>query len=297
MLPRYCSAILLILAFASIGISQQITNGVEMTTINAPWVLRILGHELDLTNVQAKPDQRSAYFLMQNDALSVSVFIEPVDKCKTAEKCRDYVLGLGNPKWGKFQNLVKGTLGEASYFEFYRPEVDGQPVKMLDMYAEFVVDGYWVDIHISKQLYEKKHHSLFENVAKDAKFIPKSSKDASTFDTLLTKGRAAAAEWLSLWDKSKGRESYRAMSALTRAEIEETSWTDYCTKINGISGELKSREPIAAAFTSSLKGKTDRPLALLAYHTKFAKRPSVVEIVGLMLESDNRWRATNYLPN
>jgi hypothetical protein len=297
MLSRYCYPILLILVTASIGISQQFTNGVEITTINTPWVLRILGHELDLTDVQAKPDQRSAYFLLRNAELTVSAFIEPVDKCKTAEECRDYVLRLGNPKWGKFQDLVKGTLGEASYFEFYRPEVEGKALKMFDMYAQFVVDGYWVDLHISRPLYEKKHHALFENVVKDTKFIPKGRKGASLYDTLLTQGRAAAAEWLTLWDKSKCRESFRAMAAITRAENEEASWADYCTKINGSVGELKSREPIAAAFTSSLKGKTDRPLAILAYHTKFAKRASVVEIVGLMLENDNRWRATNYFPN
>src|SRR5205085_4371422 len=104
------------------------------------WILRILGQDLDITNVQAKPDEASAYFMMKSNTtqLNVSVFIEPVNKCTSSDGCRDYVLGLGNPAWGKYQDLAKGKIKDFSYFEFYRPEAAGQPLKMLDMYAEFV---------------------------------------------------------------------------------------------------------------------------------------------------------------
>ena len=118
-------------------------DGVDLTTIQAPWTLRILGNELDITQVQAKPDQASAYFMMASasSSINVSVFIEPVDKCKTGEECRDHVLGLGNPAWGKYEKLAKGKLKDFSYFEFYRPEVQGKQLKMLDMYAEYVSQG------------------------------------------------------------------------------------------------------------------------------------------------------------
>jgi len=125
-------------------------DGVDVTTEKAPWSLRILGNDLDITGVQAKPDQASAYFMMVSEStkLNVSVFIEPVDKCKTSEECRDRVLGLGNPAWGKYEQLAKGKLKDFSYFEFYRPEAEGKPLKVLDMYAEYVSQGYWVDLHI-----------------------------------------------------------------------------------------------------------------------------------------------------
>ena len=35
---------------------------------------------------------------------------------------------------------------------------------MLDMYAEYVDQGYWVDVHISKVSYQKDDHALFEKV-------------------------------------------------------------------------------------------------------------------------------------
>src|SRR5262249_18009564 len=81
---------------------ESFVDGVDLTTAKAPWTMRILGNDLDITDVQVKQDERSAYFMMASAStkLNVSVFIEPVDKCKSAEECRDYVLNLGNPAWG-----------------------------------------------------------------------------------------------------------------------------------------------------------------------------------------------------
>ena len=83
------------------------------------------------------------------------------------------VLRLGNSAWGKYQDLVKAEIGDTSYFEFYRPSVLNQPLKMLDMYAEFVHQGYWVDLHLSKVLYTKADHVLFEKLVRSATFVSK----------------------------------------------------------------------------------------------------------------------------
>lgn len=273
-------------------------DGVHLTTIKAPWTLSILGNDLDITKVQAKPDQQSAYFMMTSEAtrLNVSVFIEPADKCKTSEECRDYILRLGNPEWGKFQDLSKGKIKEFSYFEFYRPEVRGQPVKMLDMYAEYVGQGYWVDIHISKVLFKKEEHQLFENVMSSIGFVMKSSQQSDAFDVQNTKAEESANTWLGPWDQLKCRESYHSLSSITRADNSENGWAEYCMKVNTALGEKKSRTLIAAAFTRSLPPKTDRPVAVLAYHSNFAKRESVIEIIALLLQDGGGWTVTNYLP-
>src|SRR5258708_35353730 len=159
-----------------LGVAQTgFVDGVQLTTIKAPWTMRILGRDIDIANVKAKPDEQSAYFMMESEStkLNVSVFIEPVDKCKSGEECRDYVLNFGNPAWGKFQDLAKSKIKDFSYFEFYRPEVRGQPMKMLDMYAEYVSQGYWVDVHISKVLYRPEDHAFFEHVVNSISFFPK----------------------------------------------------------------------------------------------------------------------------
>ncbi len=289
----------LLLICSGVSYSQsKFVDGVDLTTIKAPWSMRILGNDLDITNVKVKPDEQSAYFMMTSEStkLNVSVYIEPVNKCKSSEECRDYVLGLGNPAWGKYQDLAKGKIGDFSYFEFYRPEVKGRPLKMLDMYAQYVSDGYWIDLHISKVLYKKEDHALFEKVINSISFIEKSAARTTGFDTEITDGQKTASSWLGLWDTMKCRESYRVLSPITRSENTEKSWTDYCVDVNKTLGTVRSRKLIASAFTASLPGKTERPVAVLAFHSNFQERPSVVEIMGLILEKNGNWVVTNYLP-
>jgi hypothetical protein len=300
MLLRYWFVSVVLLVCGSVGFGQQaVADGVQLTTLKAPFAMRILAQDLDITGVKAKPDQQSAYFMMTSGTtnLNVSVYIEPVGKCTTAEACRDMVLKSGNPAWGEYQDLKKGTLGNASYFEFYRPVAAGKPLKMQDMYAQFVREGYWIDLHISKVLYDPaKDRAKFEDVVKGVSFPAKPVFSSGEFNREAAKVDAASAAWLSLWDAAKCPQTFRAMSSITRSENTEESWVGYCSKITGAVGPLKTRTPIAIAITRSLPPKTDRPLAILAYQTDFAKRPSVVEIVGLILEKDGRWLVTNYFP-
>jgi len=299
-MKRVFLSLVLMCACAVLATAQEgFVDGVQMTTVKAPWVLRIVGQDLDMGDVKAKPDEASAYFMMTSDAtkLNVSVFVEPVSKCKSAEACRDYVLGLGNPAWGTYQDLAKGKIGDASYFEFYRPEIQGHPVKMLDMYAEFVQDGYWIDMHISKVLYEKKDHPLFETVVNSSKFLPKTEKQTSPFDSQLAQAQSSTTSWLLLWDTQKCAESFTAMSSITRSENTQDSWVDYCKKFNGLLGPNTSRKLIGSALTTSLSPKTGRPLAILAYQSDFKNHRSIVEILALMLEKDGKWTVTNYEPH
>lgn len=292
-----CVAFLIL--FTSVGLGQQeFVDGVDLTTIKAPWTMRILGNDLDIADVKVKPDERSAYFMMTSEStkLNVSVFIEPVDKCKSSEECRDYTLNLGNPAWGKFQDLAKGKIKDFHYFEFYRPDVKGQPLKVLDMYAEYVDQGYWIDLHISKVLYKKEDHALFEKVVNSVAFVAKVGKGSSAFDGQIASGQRTIASWLELWENGKCRESPTALSPLTKADNPESGWVELCKKVNDFLGKNKSRNLVAAAFTRSLPGKTDRPLAVIAYQSDFPKRSAVVEIIALILEKDGRWVITNYLP-
>ncbi len=166
-------SLLIIFPFSVFAQTTRTTSGqITFTTPGAPWNVLFDAKNFTLAEQKVKSDGRSGYFLMNNDVehYTVSLWIEPVDKCSDSKACRDHVLSLGNPRWGKFEKLVKSEIGEISYFEFYRPVVDNQPVKMLDMYAEFVKEGFWIDLHITKVLYTEKDHALFENFVRSAKF-------------------------------------------------------------------------------------------------------------------------------
>ena len=134
--------------------------------------------DFEIAQQQVKTDGSGAYFYLtsQQSHLNVSFFIEPAAKCKHSKACRDMVWKSGNPSWENPQNVVSSQIGDISYFEFLMPSFQGVPFQQHNMYAEFVVDGFWVDLHISKVLYKPEEHALFEQLVKAIKFEPKQDK-------------------------------------------------------------------------------------------------------------------------
>ena len=141
----------------------------------APWTLTLPKEGLVVQEQQVKPDGRYGYFSLidERNNLNISFFIEPVKDCKDSKSCRDMIWKLGNPSWEKPQNIVQSQIGDVSYFEFFMPSFRGTPVNQQNMYAEFVKDGFWIDMHISKVLYKPEEHDVFERVIKSVKFEAK----------------------------------------------------------------------------------------------------------------------------
>lgn len=142
--------------------------------------------DFEIAEREVKPDGSGAYFFLTSEQshLNVSFYIEPASNCKDSKACRDMVWKLGNPAWEKPKNFVSSEIGDVSYFEFLVPSFRGQPVQQQNMYAEFVVDGFWVDLHISKVLYKPEDHSLFEQLVKAIKFEPKTVKKTAKLTPL-----------------------------------------------------------------------------------------------------------------
>jgi hypothetical protein len=288
---------LTLLLLTTVLVRAQITQDeIQVYTPTAPWIVVFQGKNLSLKDVKIKSAEGSGYFLMvDNDSqINFSLYIEPVDKCKSSDECRDYILGLGNPRWGKYQDLAKGKVGEFSYFEFYRPEVDGQPVKMLDMYGQYVDKGYWIDLHISKVLYKKEEHAMFENLIKGIKFVPKVGKAVGLAAEAL-KIDAAATSWLKLWDATNCKETYNTLTTVSRQAVTEEQWTPYCQGIQKDLGKLQSRTLIASSLIKSVPAKPDLAGAMFAYRSIFEKA-AVVELVSFTREADGRWTVSNYIP-
>jgi hypothetical protein len=138
----------------------------------APWSLTIPAKDFMERQQQLKSDGTGIYVYLTDEQslLNVSFFIEPALNCKDSRSCRDMVRDQGNPAWQNARNWKSSQLGDISYFEFLIPSFQGRPINQQNMYAEFVVDGYWVDLHISKVLYKPEDHQLFEDLVKAIKF-------------------------------------------------------------------------------------------------------------------------------
>ena len=147
----------------------------EFTVPAAPWTLTLPADNFVLAQKQLKPDGRNGYFHIVDEKalINLSMYIEPVKNCQTSRACRDMVWKMGNPAWINPQNVKQFELGDVSVFEFLIPTFQDQPIKQQNMYAEFVVEGFWVDLHISKVLYKPEEHEIFERIIKSIKFEPK----------------------------------------------------------------------------------------------------------------------------
>jgi len=151
---------------------------IGFTVPAAPWTLTFPAGDFVVAEKQLKPDGRYGYFFMVDDKrhLELSMFIEPVGNCKDSKSCRDMLWKMGNPAWVNPQNVVLTEIDEVSIFEFLLPSFRGQPVQQQNLYAEFVVDRFWVDFHISKVAYKPQDHELFVRLIKAIRFEPKNSK-------------------------------------------------------------------------------------------------------------------------
>lgn len=301
MITRFVTLSLsVIFLFQSLAAAQtQIEDQVAFTTVDSPWLVMFPNKNLEIQDQQLKPDKKSGHFLLTNekDGFTVSLFIEPVVKCKTSAECRDFVYRTGNSEWGKIQDVVQSKIGDVSYFEFYRPTVQNQPLQMLDMYAEFVQDGYWIDLHISKVQYKKADHLLFENFVKSIRFVSKTGKPVTDSDKSIEAAQKALEDWALLWDAGKYQESYKELSTFSKKAFDEKTWFTYWTTARKPFGKLKSRKILNISLIKSLPGAPDRPGVVFKYLSSFEKQEDVFEIFGLILEKDGIWRELSYMTN
>ena len=140
----------------------------------APWELILPDGGLTVNDEKRKEDGRSGYLsLSGRSGLIVSVFIEPVKNCNDASACRDMVWKLGNPAWEKPQDVKMSTIGQASCVEFLVPFFQGKRVDQQNLYAEFVKDGYWVDLHLSYAGYTPDRRVILDSFVRSVRFAPK----------------------------------------------------------------------------------------------------------------------------
>ena len=292
--------IVIIFLFQTFASAQTVSEDrIAFTTVEAPWMITLDSKNLDIKDQQIKHDNKSGYFLLENekDGLTVSLFIEPAVKCKTSAECRDFVWKSDNPQWGKVQDVVQSKIGDVEYFEFFRPTVQNQPLQVLDMYAEFVEKGYWVDLHISKVQYKKADHLLFENFVKSVRFVSKTGAPVSDSDKSIAAAQKALEDWTLLWDAGKYAESYKELSILPKKAFDEKAWSAYWTTARKPFGKLKSRKLLQIQLIKSLAGAPARSGGGFGYVSWIVKKENKFETFSVILEKDGIWRAASYNTN
>jgi len=274
--------------------TNQSDRPINITIPAVPWALTLPGKYLSVENRHVKPDGRYGYFLLSDNQnkLTISMYIEPADKCKTSKECRDMVWKAGNPTWENPQNVVMGEIGEVSFFEFLMPSLGNMPIQQQHMYAEFVVDEFWVDMHISKTSYQPKEHKLFEEVIKSVKFEPKRGKVAGSDDSPEAAARKVADDWMILWDAGDYDRIHEELAEESKTRFTPRLWYALWYGIRRPLGKVKTRR-----LTRIDKG-IEPSVRIVMYETLFENnKEEVRETLALRLEKDGIWRVFTYVNN
>ena len=143
---------------------RMFPDRLDFTVANAPWVLTIPAGDFDVAANEVPPGGVRGRFLFTSDktGLTASITIEPAVKCTDSKSCRDFVRTSDLPRVPGPKDVSSSEIGDISVFEYLLPEFRGVPVRQQNLYAEFVQDGFWIDLHISKAGYDKKDRKLFE---------------------------------------------------------------------------------------------------------------------------------------
>lgn len=169
----FCCSLILCQTIATAASLED--QRIGFTVPAAPWTLTLPADDFVIEQQQIEPDGRSGSFFITDEVrqLRVSILIG-LAPCRDSKSCRDLVKkSVNSAHVGKPQNVIQSEIGGVTFVEFLVPSFKGQPVRIQNMYAAFVLDGFLVRLHIWKALYKPEEHELFERIIKSIKFEPK----------------------------------------------------------------------------------------------------------------------------
>jgi len=171
--------IIVSLVFISCVPKSYITKDIDkvgITTEALPWVLEFPDFGCKLVMENVRHDGKAAYVLFTTlkPYWNISFFIEPALKCKDPKSCRDFSVNANYP----IRNALVGMddYPECSTAAYMNLPTDQKQVNTKHVYAHFVREGYWIDMHISKGNFEESDQAFFENVFLNVNFRQKVRK-------------------------------------------------------------------------------------------------------------------------
>ena len=166
-----CCALILLTSAASAATEKRI----RFTVPEAPWTMTLLADKFEVTQKQIDPNRRhGSVFLADHDRhINISIVVRPANECGNSRSCRDILWRESINSRANVEDIVLFEIGEVSCIEFVNPRFQGHPIPMQHMRAEFVVDGFLVDLHMMRGRNRSGNREKFERIIKSIKFEPK----------------------------------------------------------------------------------------------------------------------------
>jgi hypothetical protein len=148
----------------------ELSEADGLISLSAPavaWVVRFPAQGYTLSLQRHWQDGRGNYYLFTNatTGLNVSFYIEPADKCASAEACRENSWRNRSPLLADAQLIGRFERNGFACLEFLTafrvPDLPGGKVEQHHVSGHLVRDGYWVDMHLSKMPYTPEDRQAF----------------------------------------------------------------------------------------------------------------------------------------
>ena len=120
--------------------------------------------EFPLKSFQVEKEDKTQPWYSLSDKMSgliVSFNFEPATRCFDSKSCRDYFVKARWPASKSFRTWRTSQVGEVYLLELMFGPIGGDDLQQHHMFAHFVKDGVWVDVHLSKANYEETDRDLF----------------------------------------------------------------------------------------------------------------------------------------
>lgn len=142
-------------------------NDLSISLPDKTWAVEVHAEGLTRDSGQTAPDGR--HWLMASDGargLAVSVMLEQVNHVPSMDECRQYQRDRIKGFTGKFemQDMKYWDDGKMAFVEYLIPEFQGKPVKQRNLFACFSKENVFIDVHISKTLFEPKDEVMLSAV-------------------------------------------------------------------------------------------------------------------------------------
>ena len=120
-------------------------------------------------------DDKPPYYYLSNEkaGLSVSFSFEMTNKCNSGVSCRDYFANDLKASGLSDRNWQTSRLGDAYLLESMDVRSGDVGRKQQRMYAHFVKNGVWVNVHLSKIDSQESDRALFINFIRSIQFWQK----------------------------------------------------------------------------------------------------------------------------
>jgi hypothetical protein len=145
---------------------------IAFTVSGIPWAMRIKapGFALDQRGVES--GGQGAYFMASNRATGVilSAWMENRGKSGTAKEARDYFWEGTKKAPFKMDDIKMSESGQMPTVEYLIREYREMVVNQKNLWAYFIRDQYWVNLHLSKVNFQPGEETLFKPILESVSF-------------------------------------------------------------------------------------------------------------------------------